>query len=52
VETPMLLIRGSSLQLFNQHRFNGTSYEASGGSEVLIYGRVTIGQKDLPVDPE
>ncbi|MBQ7320036.1 MAG: hypothetical protein IJW97_07670 [Clostridia bacterium] len=43
IQKPMLVLNdGSSLNVFNQHRFNGVSYEADGDCSLSIYSRVTI----------
>jgi hypothetical protein len=43
IQKPMLVLRdGSSLNVFNQHRFNGTSYDAESDCSLCIYSRVTI----------
>ena len=46
ISVPMISVEGTDLIVFNQHRFNGTSYEADGESTISIYSRVTIGQDE------
>ena len=50
IAVPMIELYSSDLKLYNQHRFNGTSYSADIESTIMIYSRVTIGTDEKCVD--